>query len=183
LKISVEKLVANRANAQKSSGPQTRAGKLRSARNALKHGLGVQSSISSQNPSLLNHFPELKSYQQELISLGYSDAQSQEILEALLTARQVTEAKHSAYTDRLNEERLGDMTPEAVASFVREMEDPLSRVTPMERARVVALLFKQVQKDNDLSGLLFEKFEAHRKLIRYEQRAFNQLRKKSLVKK
>ena len=183
MKISVEKLVANRANAQKSSGPQTRAGKLRSARNALKHGLGAQSSNPSQNPPLLNHFPELKSYQQELISLGYSDAQSQEIIEALLTARQVIDAKHNAYTDRLNEERLGDMTPEVVAGFVREMEDPLSTVTPMERARVVALLFKQVQKDNDLSGLLFEKFEAHRKLKRYEQRAFNQLRKKSQVKK
>jgi hypothetical protein len=183
LKISVEKLVANRANAQKSSGPQTRVGKLRSARNALKHGLGAQSSNSSQNPTLLNHYPELKSYQQELISLGYSDTQSDEIIEALLTARQVIDAKHNAYTDRLNEERLGDMTPEAVASFVREMEDPLSTVTPMERARVVALLFKQVQKDNSLSGLLFEKFEAHRKLMRYEQRAFNQLRKKSQIKK
>jgi len=183
LKISVEKLVANRANAQKSSGPQTRAGKLRSAKNALKHGLGAQSPYSPQNPSLLNHYPELKSYQQELISLGYSDAQSQEIVEALLTARKVSEAKHSAYTDRLNGERLGNMTPEAVASFVREMEDPLSTVTPMERARVVALLLKQVQKDNDLSGLLFEKFDAHRKLMRYEQRVFNQLRKKSQVKK
>jgi hypothetical protein len=183
LKISVEKLVANRANAQKSSGPQTRAGKLRSAKNALKHGLGAQSSNSPQNPPLLNHFPELESYQQELISLGYSVAQSQEIIEALLTARQVIDVKHNAYTDRLNEERLGDMTPEAVASFVREMEDPLSTVTPMERAKVVALLFKQVQKDNDLSGLLFEKFEEHRKLIRYEQRAFNQLRKRSQVKK
>jgi predicted GTPase len=181
LKISVEKLVANRANAQKSSGPQARAGKLRSSKNALKHGLGARSSNPSQNPSLLNHYPELKSYQQELISLGYSDAQSQEIIEALLTVRQVAEVKHSAYKDRLNEDRLADMTPEAVASFVREMEDPLSTVTPMERARVVALLFKQVQKDNDLSGLLFEKFEAHRKLMRYEQRAFNQLRKKSLV--
>ena len=53
----------------------------------------------------------------------------------------------------------------------------------MERARVVALLFKQVQKDNDLLGLLFEKFEAHRKLMRYEQWSFNQLRKKSLVRK
>ena len=183
MKISVEKLVANRANAQKSSGPQTRAGKLRSARNALKHGLGAQSSNSLQNPPLLDHFPELKSYQQELNALGYSDTQSDEIIEALLTARQVAEVKHSAHTDRLNEDRLADMTPEASASFVREMEDPLSTVTPMERARVVALLFKQVQKDNDLSGLLFEKFEAHRKLIRYEQRAFNQLRKKSLVKK
>ena len=183
MKISVEKLVANRANAQKSSGPQTRAGKLRSAKNALKHGLGARPSNSSQNASLLNNYPELQSYQQELTALGYSDAQSDEIIEALLTARQVTEAKHSAYTDRLNEERLGDMTPEAVASFVREMEDPLSTVTPMERASVVALLFKQVQKDNDLSGLLFEKFDSHRKLIRYEQRAFNQLRKRSQVKK
>ena len=183
MKISVEKLVANKANAQKSTGPQSNEGKLRSAKNALKHGLGAQSSNSSQNPPLLNHFPELKSYQQELTALGYSYAQSQEIIEALLTARQVAEAKHSAYTDRLNEERLADMTPEAVASFVREMEDPLSRVTPMERASVVALLFKQVQKDNDLSGLLFEKFDSHRKLMRYEQRAFNQLRKRSLVKK
>ena len=183
MKISVEKLVANRANAQKSSGPQTRAGKLRSSKNALKHGLGAQSSNSSQNPSLFNQFPELKSYQQELTALGYSDKQSDEIIEAMLTARQVTVAKHSAYTDRLNEERLGDMTPEAVAGFVREMEDPLSTVTSMERASVVALLFKQVQRDNDLSGLLFEKFEAHRKLMRYEQRAFNQLRKKSQVKK
>ena len=183
MKISVEKLVANRANAQKSSGPQTKAGKLRSAKNALKHGLGAQSSNSPQNPPLLNHFPELKSYQQELIRLGYSDAQSQEILEALLTARQVTEAKHSAYKDRLNEERLSDMTLEELTSLLREFGDPAARVTPTERARVAALLFKQVQKDNNLSGLLFEKFEAHRKLIRYEQRAFNQLRKKSLVKK
>lgn len=183
MKISVEKLVANRANAQKSSGTQTRAGKLRSAKNALKHGLGAQSPNSPQNPSLLIQFPELKSYQQELISLDYSDAQSQEIIEALLTARLVIDAKHNAYTDRLNEERLDDMTLEGLTSLLREFGDPAARVTPTERARVAALLFKQVQKDNDLSGLLFEKFEAHRKLIRYEQRAFNQLRKKSLVKK
>ena len=183
MKISVEKLVANRANAQKSSGPQTRAGKLRSARNALKHGLGAQSSNSSQNPSLLNHFPELKSYQQELSDLGYSDAQSDEIIEALLTARQVTEAKHSAYKDRLNEERIADMTFEGLTSLLHEFDDPAARVTPTEQARVAALLFNQVQKDNNLSGLLFEKFEAHRKLIRYEQRAFNQLRKRSQVKK
>jgi hypothetical protein len=183
LKISVEKLVANRANAQKSSGPQTRVGKLRSARNALKHGLGAQSSNSSQNPSLLNHYPELKSYQQELISLGYSDAQSQEIIEALLTARQVIDVKHNAYTDRLNDDRLANMTLEGMTSLLREFGDPAARVTSTERARVAALLFKQVQKDNDLSGLLFEKFDAHRKLMRYEQRAFNQIRKKSQVKK
>jgi hypothetical protein len=126
---------------------------------------------------------ELKSYQQELISLGYSDAQSEEIVEALLTARQVTEAKHGVYTDRLNDDRLGNMSLEGLISLLREFGDPTAMVTSTERARVATLLFKQVQKDNDLSGLLFEKFEAHRKLMRYEQRAFNQLRKKSLVKK
>ena len=110
MKISVEKLVANRANAQKSPGPKISAGKLRSARNALKHGLGAQSPNSYQNPSLLKHFPELESYQQELTNLGYSDAQSEEMVEALLTARQVNEAKQSAYSDRLNEERLANMT-------------------------------------------------------------------------
>ena len=183
MKISVEKLVANRANAQKSSGPQTRAGKLRSARNALKHGLGAQSPKSLQNPSLLDHFPELKSYQQELTSLGYSDAQSQEMVEAILRARQVTEAKHNAYTDRLNEERLANMTIQGLTSLLREFGDPAATVTSTERASVAALLFKQVQKDNDLSGLLFEKFDSHRKLMRYEQRAFNQLRKRIQVKK
>jgi hypothetical protein len=183
LKISVEKLVANRANAQKSSGPQTRAGKLRSSKNALKHGLGAQSLNSPQNPSLLNQSPELESYQQELTALGYSNAQSEEIVETLLTARQVTKAKHSVYTGRLNDERLDDMTLEGLTSLLREFGDPAARVTPTERARVAALLFKQVQKDNDLPGLLFEKFDSHRKLMRYEQRAFNQLRKKSRVKK
>ena len=105
------------------------------------------------------------------------------MVEALLTARQVTKAKHSAYTDRLNEERLADMTLEGLTSLLREFVDPAARVTTTERARVATWLFKQVQRDNDLSGLLFEKFEAHRKLMCYEQRAFNQLRKKSLVKK
>mgnify|MGYP001184581724 FL=1 len=80
-------------------------------------------------------------------------------------------------------DRLANMTLEGMTSLLCEFGDPAARVTPTERARVAALLFKQVQRDNDLSGLLFEKFEAHRKLKRYEQRAFNQLRKKSQVKK
>ena len=75
------------------------------------------------------------------------------------------------------------MTLQGLISLLHEFGDPAATVTPTERAKVAALLFKQVQKDNDLSGLLFEKFDAHRKLMRYEQRAFNQIRKKSQVKK
>ena len=75
------------------------------------------------------------------------------------------------------------MSLEGLTSLLREFGDPAATITPAERSKVAAALFKQVQKDKGLSGLLFEKFEAHRKLIRYESRAFNQLHKKSLVKK
>jgi hypothetical protein len=37
--ISQRKLIANRLNAQKSTGPKTPLGKFRSSRNGLKHGL------------------------------------------------------------------------------------------------------------------------------------------------
>ncbi len=37
--ISQKQLLANRRNAQKSTGPRTALGKFRSSRNALKHGL------------------------------------------------------------------------------------------------------------------------------------------------
>src|SRR5262245_33463598 len=40
--ISEEKLAANRANAQKSTGPTTEKGKKRSCLNAMRHGLTAQ---------------------------------------------------------------------------------------------------------------------------------------------
>ena len=188
MKISVEKLVANRANAQKSTGPLTAEGKLRSARNSAKHGLSASlipaSNASSDSLPVNVHLtPEFQSYAHELINSGYSQAQSQALAEALSNTRQVIQAKHQAYTDRLNDNRLANMTVEAVAEFVLEIDHPGSGVTQTERRAIVGLSAKQVAKDNNLPGLLYEKFEAHRKLVRYEQRAFNQLRKISQIKK
>ena len=188
MKISVEKLVANRANAQKSTGPLTSEGKLRSARNSAKHGLSA-APISAANtssdslPANVHLTPEFQSYAQELINSEYSHVQSQALAEALSNTRQVIEAKHQAYTDRLNKDRLGNISVGAVDEFVREFDRPGSGVTQAERRAVVAILAKEVAKDNNLPGLLYEKFEAHRKLMRYEQRAFNQLRKISQLKK
>jgi hypothetical protein len=78
-------------------------------------------------------------------------------------------------------EHLANITLQGLTSLFRKFGDPAATVTTTEWARVAALLFNQVQKDNNLLGLLFEKFEAHRKLKRYEQHAFNQHRKKESV--
>ena len=93
------------------------------------------------------------------------------------------QAKHEAYIDRLNDERMGNISYESLVEGVRELVVRGSGVTRTEVRAITMLLYLEVLKDNNLSGLLFEKFEAHRKLMRYEQRAFNQLRKKSQVKK
>ncbi len=58
-----------------------------------------------------------------------------------------------------------------------------SRAAKDEIRRITMLLYYEALKDTDTAGLLYEKFEAHRKLIRYEQGAFNQLRKISQIKK
>ncbi len=64
--ISAAKLAANRANAQKSTGPRTQAGKRRSSQNAARHGLtrppgpegqarlaGLAQAIAAPKPQLL----------------------------------------------------------------------------------------------------------------------------------
>lgn len=42
---SDKQLIANRLNAQRSTGPRTLAGKLRSRRNAIKHGLTARAVV------------------------------------------------------------------------------------------------------------------------------------------
>jgi len=54
----------------------------------------------------------------------------------------VIAAKHAAYTDRLYEDRLGNMSIEVVGEFVLELDQPGSGVTQAERRAIVALLAK-----------------------------------------
>ena len=79
--ISERKLQANRANAKRSTGPRTEAGKAVSSRNALKHGilscsldLGPANSVANFSSSMLEeslvpHVPATDAALQEIIRI------------------------------------------------------------------------------------------------------------------
>jgi hypothetical protein len=57
--ISERQLAANRRNAARSTGPRTRAGKMRSRRNALRHGLAASLADHTLAPPEVDNFSNL----------------------------------------------------------------------------------------------------------------------------
>ena len=171
MKTSVSKLLANRANAQKSSGPRSQNGKHASSKNAYKHGLAGSDSTAGNSPSPLD--AELIN---EARSLGYSGEDAQILVDALQTSRSVITAKHAAYVDKPEEDRMPDMSRELIEETIVGMVSPKERLSKRDRDYMVNLLYREVEKDNDPVQRLMLKIDAHRKLMRYEQRAVNRLR-------
>ena len=69
-----------------------------------------------------------------------------------------------------------DMSRELIEETIVGMVSPKERLLKRDRDYMVNLLYKEVEKDNDPVQRLMLKIEAHRKLMRYEQRAVNLLR-------
>ena len=171
MKTSVSKLLANRANAQKSTGPRSQIGKHISSKNARKHGLAGSDSTAGNSPS-----PQDTHLVNDARSLGYSDEDAQILVDALQTSRSVISAKHAVYADKPDAERMPDMSRELIEETVVGMISPKERLSKRDRDYMVHLLYREVEKDNDPEKRLMLKIEAHRKLMRYEQRAVNRLR-------
>ncbi|HEV3163823.1 MAG TPA: hypothetical protein VGZ22_07265 [Isosphaeraceae bacterium] len=76
--ISEKRLLANRENARKSTGPKTREGKTRSRRNALKHGLTGEGVVLSR--------PDEDRFQRHLKELS-EHLQPIDVLEKILVSR------------------------------------------------------------------------------------------------
>ena len=178
MKISASKLIANRANAAKSTGPRSIEGKRISSENAQRHGLASSSSVSldSRAPALSVLLEEARGY-------GFSASEAEELVTKLAAAREVIDAKHASFKEKPEAERLPDMSPEALYRTIKEMETPRSGVTSAERRAVFTLLYRQIKEDNDRARRFAKKLEGHRKLVRYEQRAVNQIRKAARVQK
>ena len=171
MKTSVSKLLANRANAQKSTGPRSQAGKHVSSKNAHKHGLAGSATLAGNSP-----FPLDANLVNDARSLGYSDEDAQTLVGALQTSRSLITAKHAAYADKPDAERMPYMSRELIEETVVGVISPKERLSKRDRDYMVNLLYREVEKDNDPVQRLVLKIDAHRKLMRYEQRAVNRLR-------
>jgi hypothetical protein len=178
VKISASKLVANRANAAKSTGPRSIEGKRISSENAQRHGLASSSGVSLDfdNPAIATLVDEARGF-------GFSASEAEELVMRLAAARDVIDAKHASFKEKPESERLLNMSPEAFYRAIKEMETPRSGVASAERRAVLTLLYRQIKEDNDRVRRFTKKLEGHRKLMRYDQRAVNQIRKAARVKK
>jgi len=178
MKISVSKLIANRSNALKSTGPRSEIGKRRSAVNSKKHGLSTL--LVSSESKLGEEFSLLVA---DAIRLGYSEQEARAAVAALQLGRAVIDAKHRAYQDKPVSERVEALTRREWIHSIRETQIPESQMEEADIRWVANLMFRQGQQDHDPVSQLGVKIEEHRKLMRYEQRAVNQIRKASRFKK
>ena len=178
MKISVSKLIANRSNALKSTGSRSEVGKRRSAANAIRHGLNAL--LIPDDLELGEEFSLLVA---DAIHLGYSEQDALAVVGALQLGRAVTQAKHRAYRDKPDSEKVKALTRREWIRSVRDTQIPESQMEEADIRWVGNMMFNQGQKDHDPVTRLGVKIEEHRKLMRYEQRAVNQIRKAARIKK
>ena len=93
--ISVSKLIANRSNALRSTGPRSEVGKRRSAVNSKKHGLNTL--LVSHESELGEGFSILLA---DAVGFGYSEQEAHTLVATLQLGRAVIDAKHRAYRDK-----------------------------------------------------------------------------------
>ena len=178
MKISASKLIANRANATKSTGPRSVEGKRISSENAQRHGLASSLGVSPDFD-----IPAIATLVEEARGFGFSASEAQELVTRLAAARDVIDAKHVSFKEKPEAERLPNMSLEALYRTIKELEAPRSGVTSAERRALFTLLYRQIKEDNDRARRFAKKLEGHRKLMRYDQRAVNQIRKAARIKK
>ena len=176
--ISVSKLIANRSNALKSTGPRSEVGKRRSAVNSKKHGLN--SLLMSADLELGEEFSLLVA---DATRLGYSEQDAHALVMALQLGKAVIDAKHRAYRDKPESEKVEALTRREWIHSIRETQIPESQMEEADIRWVGNLMFRQGQQDHAPVPQLGVKIEEHRKLMRYEQRAVNQIRKAARGKK
>lgn len=163
------KTLANRLNAQRSTGPKSDRGKLASSQNSRKHGLNVQVDCESSDV-----YSSLKSL---VVEEGYSSFIAADIAVSLLNYRRVMDAYYESYSQSEPvDEFIWNMRLKCVHQALVEMSEG-SSVTAAEN-RNLARIFTRFQRDERRQGGLIScrTFDTH-KLIRYQRHAIYRLSK------
>ena len=178
MKISASKLMANRVNALKSTGPRSAEGKLASSINARRHGL------AASHTNELATDPRLESLEKDARALGFSLEDARQLALSLLAARSVIDAKHAAYAPEPEPEPKPRKDP--VAAFGQEtVDEALESGITMDELWDYANPPEPTLAELGLPepDPVAERIDEHRRLMRYEQRAVNQVRKAARIKK
>ena len=120
----------------------------------------------------------------EARALGFSPEDARQLALTLLAARGVIDAKHGAYDPEPEQEPAPRKDP--VATFGQEMVDEaLETGITMEELWDYANPPEPTLAELGLPepDPVAERIDGHRRLMRYEQRAVNQIRKAARIKK
>jgi len=136
---SERKTAANRANAQRSTGPRSKDGKRRAAKNALRHGLSARHAASA-DPRVTELAAELGSEDPRL-----AGAAARRLADAM-----VTQATVARVTDELVTAAMAGLDPE----LPYEVREDLARLEVLPRLaaladydrRAAAAIRKQLRK-------------------------------------
>jgi len=167
--LSRPKTLANRLNAQLSTGPRTGRGKRVSSKNSIKHGLNVEIDFESSD--------EYSSLNSLLIEEGCSSFDAANIATSLLNYRRVMDAYYDTYTKTKEvDESFWDMDLMSAHMGLKLMAKD-SEVTATE-LRSTMRLFARVQRDERrLGSPVFRRTADCHKLIRYQRNAIARLSK------
>jgi len=163
------KTLANRLNAQRSTGPKSDRGKLASSQNSRKHGLNVQVDFESSDV-----YSSLKSL---IVEEGYSSFIAADIAASLLNYRRVMDVYYESYSQSEPvDEFIWNMRLKGVHQTFVEMSEGTS-ITAAEN-RNLTRIFTRFQRDERRQGGPISRctLDSH-KLIRYQRHAISRLSK------
>jgi hypothetical protein len=162
------KIKTNRANSRVSTGPRTRYGRARAARNALRHGLSLP---VCSDPVLAE---EVDALAREIAGRD-ANAERQEaarrIAEAQIDLRRVRQARHQLLSDALRNPYCESRAK--VRAKVRLVRRLLRLNAPVSTATLEDMLSSRSQGDNKFALVLSQEAKRLKALDRYERRALS----------
>jgi hypothetical protein len=167
-------VAANRRNSQKSTGPRSTAGKKRTSRNSLRHGLSVQNQSNAKRDRFVARLAhKIGSEIANAPTLPYARM----VAEAEFDLAQVRQLKIALINRMLISSDLGDRALLAFDRGALTRPEPAATKTGTERARTT---LQSSQPDQFADGVRRALPELI-KLDRYEQRAATKRRRSLLA--